>query len=128
MCGFLVGGRGEEAREWGSVGKPGGALRRKPGASVNRAVLCAGMGERRYRRSAIPAQPSPQITDAPGFWRKGWARLGKKRPRPRKKPRPHDRGFLRYISFVDSSFSSTHSFSRMTGFLSTRPSRSAGTR
>ena len=34
----------------------------------------------------------------------------------------------RYISFVDSSFSSTHSFSRMTGFLSTRPSRSAGTR
>ena len=53
-------------------------LRGNEGVSVAQAPLCAGMGERRYRRSAIPAQkgaacalsPFP-ITDAPGFWRSG---------------------------------------------------------
>lgn len=67
-----------------------------------------------YRRSRFLAQ--------------GMVEARQEGPRPRRKPRPHDRGLLRYISFVDSSFSSTHSFSRMTGFLSTRPSKSAGTR
>lgn len=154
VCGFLVGGRGEEARKWGSVGKPDGALRRKPGASVIRAVLCAGMGERRYRRSAFLAQGPSRMRGKPGRDTDG-RRFPRSRarklptlpdsraagihaatPRAPRHPPSHEKspgrttGALseRYISFVDSSFSSTHSFSRMTGFLSTRPSRSAGKR
>lgn len=149
VCGFLVGGWSVEAREWGSVGKPDGALRRKSGASVNRAVLCAGMGERRYRRSAFLAQGPSWAREKPGCVTDGrrfprsrackipmlpdsGARdgLGLTRSAPPRKSPGRTTGALseRYISFVDSSFSSTHSFSRMTGFLSTRPSRSAGTR
>ena len=77
------------------------------------------MRERRYRRLAIPAQPgSTQPPPAP-----------RAQPSHEKSP-GRTTGALseRYISFVDSSFSSTHSFSRMTGFLSTRPNRSAGKR
>ena len=66
------------AREPGTVGKPAWPLRGNEGVSVAQAPLCAGMGERRYRRSAIPAQRSTDgverpslITDAPGFWRSG---------------------------------------------------------
>ena len=119
MCGFLVGGWSEEAREWGSVGKPGGALRRKPGASVPTVSDSRAAELANYRRSRIPAQPgSTQPPPAP-----------RAQPSHEKSP-GRTTGALseRYISFVDSSFSSTHSLSRMTGFLSTRPSRSAGTR
>lgn len=92
MCGFLVGGWSEEAREWGSVGTDGW----------------------RFPRSRDPRSRPP---------------LPARNPATKKSP-GRTTGALseRYISFVDSSFSSTHSFSRMTGFLSTRPSRSAGTR
>ena len=125
------------------------------------------MGERRYRRSAIPAREGGGITDGRPFWRRDRprheeslaaiptvadsraaepanyrrsripAQPGSAQPPPAPRAQPsHEKspgrttGALseRYISFVDSSFSSTHSFSRMTGFLSTRPSSSAGTR
>ena len=162
VCGFLVGGRCKEAREWGSVGNPSAAVRQKAGVSVIRTVLCAGMEERRYRRSAIPAREGSRITDGRPFWRRnrpgheespaaiptvgdsraagpanyrrsrilaqGMVEAWQEAPRHEKSPGRTTGASLRYINFVDSSFSSTHSFSRMTGFLSTRPSRSAGTR
>ncbi len=101
MCGFLVGGWSEEAREWGSVGTDG---RRFP----------------RSRARKLPMLPDSGARDG----------LGLTRSAPPRKSPGRTTGALSecYISFVDSSFSSTHSFSRMTGFLSTRPSRSAGTR
>ena len=115
MCGFLVGGWSEEAREWGSVGKPGGALRRNGGASVPTVGDSRARGRRDYRRSAFLAQGTGSA----------WQEVLRHEKSPGRTT-----GALseRYISFVDSSFSSTHSLSRMTGFLSTRPSRSAGTR
>lgn len=113
------------AREGGGItdGRPFWR-RNRPGRAVS-LVAIPTVGDFRaaepadYRRSRIPAQPgSTQPPPAP-----------RAQPSHEKSP-GRTTGALseRYISFVDSSFSSTHSFSRMTGFLSTRPSRSAGTR
>lgn len=44
------------ARKTESVGKTGTAARQNPGPSVEQAPRCAGIADRRYRRSPIPAQ------------------------------------------------------------------------
>lgn len=44
------------ARKTGSVGKTGTAVRQNPGPSVRRELCCAGIADRRYRRSPVPAQ------------------------------------------------------------------------
>lgn len=54
------------ARETESVSTGGPGFWRK---ETLLAAFCAGIGERRYRRSVILAQHPPCSTDGPGFWR-----------------------------------------------------------